>query len=184
MKNKIIFGSPLSGVKICTLWKNIPYQGIHISGCKLSIYFAQKNYFFYFTHSFLQNTHISLSILHIYSIKYSFFYHLLLFSHSLPLSLSLLDPTTIIITTPIGEQTQPSSSSSLDHSTPNHHHHPPRSVNRPIQDPLKLSKPKTPLPHCFRAMETWVPTKLAVPVTRMVRSELEQRQAKQVTWCS
>ena len=33
----------------------------------------QKNYFFYFTHSFLQNTHINLSILHIYSIKYSFF---------------------------------------------------------------------------------------------------------------
>ena len=27
-------------------------------------------YFFYFTHTFLQNTHISLSILHIYSIKY------------------------------------------------------------------------------------------------------------------
>ena len=130
MKNKIIFGSPLSGVKICTLWKNIPYQGIHISGCKLSIYFAQKNYFFYFTHSFLQNTHISLFILHIYSIKYSLFYHLLLFSHLLPLSLSLrpnhhhhhypswrIDPTIIIIITrslhtqppssptPIGEQT-------------------------------------------------------------------------------
>ena len=42
----------------------------------------QKNYFFYFTHSFLQNTHISLSILHIYSIKYSFFYNFLLFSPS------------------------------------------------------------------------------------------------------
>ena len=28
-------------------------------------------FFFYFIHSFLQNTHISLSILHIYSIKYS-----------------------------------------------------------------------------------------------------------------
>ena len=31
----------------------------------------KKIYFFYFTHPFLQNTHISLSILHIYSIKYS-----------------------------------------------------------------------------------------------------------------
>ena len=47
-----------------------------------------KNYFFYFTHPFLQNTHISLSILHIYSIKYSFFYHFLLSSNLLPLSLS------------------------------------------------------------------------------------------------
>ena len=28
-------------------------------------------FFFYFTHLFLQNTHINLSILHIYSIKYS-----------------------------------------------------------------------------------------------------------------
>ena len=32
----------------------------------------EKPYFFYFTHSLLQNTHISLSILYIYSIKYSF----------------------------------------------------------------------------------------------------------------
>ena len=68
----------------------------------------QKNYFFYFTHSFLQNTHINLSILHIYSIKYSFFYNFLLFSHSLPLSLT--NPTTIIITTPLSHR-------------PNHHRH-------------------------------------------------------------
>ena len=39
----------------------------------------EKTYFFYFTHSLLQNTHISLSILHIYLIKYSFFLHFLLF---------------------------------------------------------------------------------------------------------
>ena len=58
----------------------------------------KKTYFFYFTHLILQNTHISLSILHIYLIKYSFFYHFLLFS-SLPLSPS---------------QTQPPSSSLLD----------------------------------------------------------------------
>ena len=37
-------------------------------------YPKKKIYFFHFTHSFLQNTHISLCILHIYSIKYSFFY--------------------------------------------------------------------------------------------------------------
>ena len=60
-----------------------------ISSCKLSVYFTQKKtIFFYFTHLFLQNTHVSLSILHIYSIKYSFFYNFLLFSHSLHLSLT------------------------------------------------------------------------------------------------
>ena len=47
--------------------------------------------FFYFTHPLLQNTHISLSILHIYSIMYSFFYNFLLFSPSLPFSLT--DPS-------------------------------------------------------------------------------------------
>ena len=67
------------------------HKSIHISGCKFFIYFAQKTYFFYFTHPILQNTHISLSILHIYSIKYSFFYHFLLFS-SLPLSPSQSQP--------------------------------------------------------------------------------------------
>ena len=39
----------------------------------------EKTYFFYFTLQLLQNTHISLSILHIYLIKYSFFLHFLLF---------------------------------------------------------------------------------------------------------
>ena len=39
----------------------------------------EKTYFFYFTHPLLQNTYISLSILHIYLIKYSFFLHFLLF---------------------------------------------------------------------------------------------------------
>ena len=56
----------------------------------------KKNYFFYFTHSFLQNTHISLSILHIYSIKYLLFFHFLLFylspkPISLKTTLSLTD---------------------------------------------------------------------------------------------
>ena len=59
-----------------------------ISSCKFFVYFAQKNYFLYFTHQFLRNTHISLSILHIYSIKYLIFYNFLLFPHSLPLSLT------------------------------------------------------------------------------------------------
>ena len=35
---------------------------------------TSKTYFFYFTHLFLQNTHISLSIIHIYSNKIFFFF--------------------------------------------------------------------------------------------------------------
>ena len=51
----------------------------------------KRTYFFYFTHLILQNIHINLSIIHIYSIKYSFFYHFLLFS-SLPLPPSQAQP--------------------------------------------------------------------------------------------
>ena len=53
----------------------------------VSFYFTLKTYFFYFIYSFLQNTYINLFILHIYSIKYSFFYYFLLFLYSLPLFL-------------------------------------------------------------------------------------------------
>ena len=74
---------------------------------RIFFHFAHlKPTFVYFTHSFLQNTHISLSILHIYSIKYSFFYifyyfltHGLSLSHCLSLSLR-----------------------------PNHHHHHPATI--------------------------------------------------------
>ena len=47
----------------------------------------EKIYFFYFTHPLLQNTHISLFILHIYSKKYSFFYIFIIFSLMASLSL-------------------------------------------------------------------------------------------------
>ena len=40
----------------------------------------KKTYFFYFTPSLLQNTHISLFILQDFSIKYSLFINFLLFS--------------------------------------------------------------------------------------------------------
>ena len=46
----------------------------------------KKNYIFYFIHQFLENIYISLSILQIYSIKYSFFYNFLLLSLTAPLS--------------------------------------------------------------------------------------------------
>ena len=47
---------------------------------KDSVYFTQKAYLFYFTLLLLQNTHISLSILQDYSIKFSLFINFLLFS--------------------------------------------------------------------------------------------------------
>ena len=69
----------------------------------------EKTYLFYFTYPLLQNIHISLSILHIYSIKYSLFYNFLLFTPSLPLSLTdpqlpspPSSPPSQIITHPIG----------------------------------------------------------------------------------
>ena len=61
-------------------------QSNYISLCIRFCLFTLKTYFFYFTHPFLQNTHISLSILHIYLIKYSFFYNFLLLSLIAPLS--------------------------------------------------------------------------------------------------
>ena len=36
---------------------------------KDSVYFTQKTYFFYFTLSLLQNTHINLSIIHTFLLK-------------------------------------------------------------------------------------------------------------------
>ena len=85
-----IFGSR-STTRIYEMGSHIydmAYKSNRISSCNLFVYFAQKNYFFYFIHQFLQNTYISLSILHIYSIKYSFFCNFLLFPHSLPFSLT------------------------------------------------------------------------------------------------
>ena len=45
------------------------------------------------THTILQNTHINLSILYIYSIEYSFFYNFLLFPHYPSLSHTYHQPT-------------------------------------------------------------------------------------------
>ena len=70
---------------------NKTHQGIATASTHAnfpSILHTKKLLFFYFTHSFLQNTHISRSILHIYLIKYSFFCNFLLFPHSLPFSLT------------------------------------------------------------------------------------------------
>ena len=54
--------------KFCPLEQ--PHQFVQI----FCLFCKKKPTFFYFTYPLLQNTHISLSILHIYLIKYSFFY--------------------------------------------------------------------------------------------------------------
>ena len=89
----------------------------------------EKTYFFYFTHPLVQNTHISLSILHIYSIKYSFFYNFLLFPPSLPLSL-----------------TNPQSITTNDHSTPGHHHHHPATIITTQPASSRKTNPLNPKP--------------------------------------
>ena len=71
-----------------------PLRAIASTCGKDSVYFTLKTYFFYFTPSFLQNIHISLSILQDISMKYSFFsifyyFSQLPFTHALFLSLSL-----------------------------------------------------------------------------------------------
>ena len=88
--------------KTCVTSLEQPHQSMQ----NFCLFCQKKNYSFYFIHPFLQNTHFSLLILHIYSIKYSLFYNYLLFPHSLPLSLT--DPTL-----------------PNNQSTPTHHYHPP-----------------------------------------------------------
>ena len=80
MVSLLVYHLELIKFRWSTQWLNI--KSNHISSCKFSIYFAKK-YFFYFIYPLLQNTHISLSILHIYSIKYSFFFTFFIISFPL-----------------------------------------------------------------------------------------------------
>ena len=106
--------------------------------------------FIYFTHLFLQNIYIDLSILHIYSIKYSFFYKILLFSPLSPFSLTgpLLPtipphPATVITTQPTSSRKTNSlnlkPSQSQIHSIPNPFiTHPTRNPVKPNHHPSNL----------------------------------------------
>ena len=77
------------------------------------VYVTQKIYIFYFTPSLLQNTHISLSILQDFSIKYSFYSIFLLFLSTASFyirALSLFLPIFLICcshSTPISLATAP-----------------------------------------------------------------------------
>ena len=63
--------------KFCPLEQ--PHQFVQI----FCLFCKKKPTFFYFTYPLLQNTHISLSILHIYLIKYSFFFTFFIISFRL-----------------------------------------------------------------------------------------------------
>ena len=119
-------------------------KSICISWCKNFVNFAKQTYFFYFTPQLFQNTHISLSIIHIYSNKIFIFTHQqrLIHTHHQP--------------------TQPPSSSiriSHHHQKPsspctiiNHHHPKTHWSNKE----LKRSKPQNPLiKQSFRDDRWW-----------------------------
>ena len=71
-------------------------RAITSASAKKILFYTSKTYFFYFTLLFLQNPHISLSIIHFYLNKI-FIFFFTYFLHCLSLSLS--DLTTIIHTT-------------------------------------------------------------------------------------
>ena len=136
------------------LFLNQPIKSNYTSRCKISFYFAQKKLFFYFTHSFLQNTHISLSILHIYSIKYSLFYNFLLFTLSLPLS--LIEPQSHHYQRSL--RTQPPS------SPPNPHHQekPTHSIQNPF-NPKPINHPPNSKPSQAKSSPTQSATRSSKP---------------------
>ena len=111
-------------------------RAITSARAKDSVYFTLKTYFFYFTPPFLQNTHISLSILQDISIKYSLSSIFLLFLSTTSLytrSLSFFLPIFLLCCSlslhqslsPLLHQiaTAPSSSKSQNPSTFLFHHH-------------------------------------------------------------
>ena len=57
------------GLVVVVEKRKVSIRAITSVGAKFFPFCTFKTYFFYFTHSFLQNTHISLSILHVYSNK-------------------------------------------------------------------------------------------------------------------
>ena len=97
----------------------------------------EKTYFFYFTHLFLQNTHISLFILHIYSIKYLFFLHFFIISFPLLLSGTLSQTQHKPKITHTHQPTHPPT-----HPPPSTHNHQPPSPHRKskqkFQTPQKI----------------------------------------------
>ena len=107
-------------------------KSICISSCKNFVNFAKQTYFFYFTPQLFQNTHISLSIMHIYSNKIFIFTHhqQSIHTHHQP--------------------TQPPSSKTI---ITMHHHQPPSPQNPLIKQRIK--KIKTPKPTNQTELQRW-----------------------------
>ena len=82
------------------------------------LFCKKKPTFLYFTQSLLQNTHINLSILRIYSIKYSFFLHFLLFPFLLNKLTNSSSPPSHTHTQPATFQQNPSTKSVEPHPYP------------------------------------------------------------------
>ena len=107
-------------------------KSICISWCKNFVNFAKQTYFFYFTPQLFQNTHISLSIMHIYSNKIFIFTHhqRSIHTHHQP--------------------TQPPSSKT---TITMHHHQPPSPQNPLIKQRIK--KIKTPKSTNQTELQRW-----------------------------
>ena len=151
------------------VFKNV--RAITSVGVNFPSILHKKSYFFYFTHSFLQNTHISLSILHIYSIKYSFFYNFLLFS-PLPLFSHKPNPKG---PKPISLKTTLSLSLSRSLTDPNHHH-----TNHQILAPTKHSFITLFITSFIASSLQWVP-KVDPPLLRLrrlIKASSSSRQSR------
>ena len=98
----------------------------------------EKTYFFYFTHPLLQNTHTSLSILHIFSIKYSFFLYFLLFP-----SLSHLVFSVHTHTQPTTLQQNPATDSPIFHNNNHNNNDSPIFHNNKIRPLIHRSSTTT-----------------------------------------
>ena len=157
-----------------------PHQFVQI----FCLFCKKKPTFFYFTYPLLQNTHISLSILHIYLIKYSFFLHFLLFP-----SLSSLAQTHHIVfsihthTQPATLQQNPATDSLIFHN--NNHNNTTQSQSQqlwPTRPPCPINSPSpSPFPNGlldrrgWSAFPTHSPPKLVdqtQSVTREISAEL------------
>ena len=68
----------------CNFTTLVYLEHLHQLMQKICPFCKKKTCFFYFAHLFLQNSHINFYIIHIYSIKYSFFF---------PAIISLTNPT-------------------------------------------------------------------------------------------
>ena len=144
-----------------------------------------KTYFFYFTYSLLQNTHISLSILHIYSIKYSFFLHFLLFASLSSLELSHKHNTNPKSPTPshrlLRWATNPTQTQNHPHPATSHHQRSNRTKS-PSQLPSSRRETQSSIAGSRHESSPWIPTPSRPRIS--TRIDAEQNHPHPTTDCS